>query len=65
MVEVYILAAAIIITGSLLTFFILFGVSYRQLENELDNQLSALSGNFQTNFETELSSALTELDKLD
>jgi hypothetical protein len=65
MVEVYILAAAIIITGSLLTFFILFGVSYWQLENELDNQLSALSDNFQTNFDTELSSALTELDKLD
>ena len=65
MVEVYILAAAIIVTGSLLTFFILFVVSYRQLESELDNQLSALSDNFQTNFETELSSALTELDKLD
>lgn len=65
MVEVYILAAAIMITGSLLTFFILFGVSYRQLENELDNQLSGLSENFQTNFDTELGSALRQLDNLD
>ncbi|HEY6806951.1 MAG TPA: hypothetical protein VI306_25465 [Pyrinomonadaceae bacterium] len=63
--EAYILAASVVVSGALLSFFIIFGVTYRELEGELDQQLIKLSESFQTNFTTEVDDALQEIRTLD
>ena len=63
--EPYILALAVVIIGSLLTFFILFVVTYRGLESELDDQLHNLADEIHQNFRQEVGSAIAEIDSLD
>jgi hypothetical protein len=63
--EAYILAASVLVAGALLAFFVIFGVTYRELEGELDQQLTNLSNSFQKNFTTEVEQALQEIEKLD
>jgi hypothetical protein len=63
--ETLMLAVSVVIAGSLLTFFFLFGVSYLQLESQLNQQLIDLAKNFQDNFKQEVEAALRQIDNLD
>ena len=59
------LAVAVVIAGSLLSLFFLFGFTYTQLELTLDHQLFDLANNFQTNFHDEVGNALRQIEHLD
>lgn len=63
--ETLMLAVSVVIAGSLLTFFFLFGVSYTQLEDKLDGQLFDLAEDFQDKFQQEVGNALKQIDSLD
>jgi hypothetical protein len=63
--EALMLAVSVVIAGSLLTFFFLFGITYKQLEFKLDKQLFALATNFQNNFHQEVGRALKQIETLD
>ena len=63
--ETSVLAVSVVGAGFLLTMFVLFGLTYLNLENILDKQLDSLSTTFKQHFETELAATLQQIDKLD
>ena len=63
--ETRILAVSIVVAGFLLTMFVLFGLTYTNMENMLDTQLETLAKDFKNHFETEIGAALQQIDNLD
>ena len=63
--ETRILAVSIVIAGFLLTMFVLFGLSYTNMEKMLDEQLKTLASTFKNHLDTEIGAALQQIDKLD
>jgi hypothetical protein len=63
--ETHILAVSIVGAGFLLTMFVLFGLTYTNMEKILDTQLETLAGTLKDHFKTEISAALRQIDKLD
>ncbi len=63
--ETRVLAVTIVVAGSLLTLFLLFGVSYKNVEKTLDAQLEKLAETFQEHFQAEVKSAVAQLKTLD
>jgi hypothetical protein len=63
--ETHILTVSIVIAGFLLTMFVLFGLTYTNMENMLQKQLETLAININDHFQTEVGAALQQIDKLD
>ena len=62
--DMYFLAFSTLIGSALLTVFLVYALSYVNLENKMDEQLAVLSDRIVRNFEAEVGSASQQLEKL-
>lgn len=62
--DIYFLAFGTLVGSALLTAFLMFTVSYVDLEKKMDGQLESLSDHVSENFQDELGRAIRQLDRL-